>query len=179
VTSLFLKYCLALLSLLSCSPDASHQTVVNVLVTTSTYHRQDGPTCTAAVEDHKQNPRNMSFLESLNGYSLATLALVVVAILISRKLAVKMDPMEPTLIPSRIPYIGHAINMLRDQSEYFQSFRYNAPPRAESTPPVKHPNKLQVLITPRIHLEHLFDQNLHHHIPTTDPGCNPEQRPLI
>ncbi len=36
-----------------------------------------------------------------------------------------LDPKEPQLIASKVPFIGHAIGMLRHQQRYFEILRYD------------------------------------------------------
>jgi hypothetical protein len=49
----------------------------------------------------------------------------VIALVCLRLWPSGLDPKEPRLIPSSIPFIGHAIGMLRHQQRYFDILRYD------------------------------------------------------
>ncbi len=53
-----------------------------------------------------------------NGYSVAIVVVGALAWLYMRSVSVKMDPREPPLVRSTIPYIGHLLGMLRHQFSY-------------------------------------------------------------
>jgi hypothetical protein len=67
----------------------------------------------------------MSFLESLktslDGYTFTLLLLVAGFLMICwQRMAVRLDPREPPLLKPKIPFIGHLIGILTDQSVYFE-----------------------------------------------------------
>jgi hypothetical protein len=49
----------------------------------------------------------------------------VIALVCLRLWPSGLDPKEPRLIPSNMPFIGHAIGMLRHQQRYFEMLRYD------------------------------------------------------
>lgn len=51
--------------------------------------------------------------------------IAVLALVCLRLWPFGLDPREPRLIPSNIPFIGHAIGMLRYQQRYFEMLRYD------------------------------------------------------
>jgi hypothetical protein len=53
-----------------------------------------------------------------------TLPAIVAVIACLRLWPSGLDPKEPRLIPSSIPFIGHAIGTLRHQQRYFEILRY-------------------------------------------------------
>jgi hypothetical protein len=54
-------------------------------------------------------------------YSLASLSFLAVLYAVLRPR--KWSPDEPPLIPSSLPYIGHAVGMLREGGRYFRVLR--------------------------------------------------------
>jgi hypothetical protein len=51
--------------------------------------------------------------------------IAVIALVCLRFWPSGLDSKEPRLIPSNIPFIGHAIGMLRHQQRYFEMLRYD------------------------------------------------------
>lgn len=65
-----------------------------------------------------------SLVNSLNGFVVGMLFCAALVLLCLRLLAVKMDPREPPLVPSSIPYVGHAVGMFKHQFAYLPMLRY-------------------------------------------------------
>jgi hypothetical protein len=56
---------------------------------------------------------------------LALLAIGIGYFAFSRFLGTKLDPREPPLARTAIPYIGHVIGMMRSKFNYYVELRYS------------------------------------------------------
>jgi hypothetical protein len=67
----------------------------------------------------------MNATQDVNAWTLTVPAFISVAILLCWRLwPSSLDPQEPPLVPSKVPFIGHAIGMLRQQQRYLEALRY-------------------------------------------------------
>jgi hypothetical protein len=72
----------------------------------------------------KTDPRDQSL--DLTAWTLTVSAFTALAILLCWRLwPSSLDPREPPIAPSKIPFIGHAIGMLRRQQRYLEALRYD------------------------------------------------------
>ena len=75
-------------------------------------------------------------MEGLSSPVLYSFAILVPCLffLIDYFLGAKLDPKEPPLVPSTIPYVGHLIGMIRRRTRYLVDVRYEekAPADEES-----------------------------------------------
>lgn len=59
-----------------------------------------------------------------------TLLLLMLSIIIGtfsfcyNRLGIQVGPREPTFVPAKLPYIGHAIGLLRSGSNYWVKVKY-------------------------------------------------------
>jgi hypothetical protein len=72
----------------------------------------------ATIRDERGGP-------NMTAWTLTIPAFIAVVILLYwRLLPSSLDPREPPLVTSKIPFIGHAIGMLRKQQRYLEALRY-------------------------------------------------------
>ena len=55
---------------------------------------------------------------------MAMVAIGIIYLVLEHFLGISVDPKEPPLISSSIPYIGHVIGVLWNGSKYYSTLRY-------------------------------------------------------
>jgi hypothetical protein len=85
--------------------------------------------------------------QTATAFTIIVPALIaVIALVCLRFWPSGLDPKEPRLIPSNIPFIGHAIGMLRHQQRYFEILRYDFLGGHGSFRTASHPSFLQICL---------------------------------